>query len=112
MLKVIRKHRNWLMIVIAILALPFCLYFVKSDTSQIRNDEFVRMYGRKITMTEERHDSGFFQLERYIGISDLLDSLSPGMCYDDNQKIVTFIINLIVLRHESEWHGISADYCE
>src|SRR5204863_4389003 len=84
----------------------FCLYFVKSDTSQIRNDEFAKMYGRKITMTEARHDSGFFQLARFLGISDLLDSLSPGTGSDDNQKIVTFVINLIVLRQEAERLGI------
>jgi hypothetical protein len=106
MIKTLRKHRNWLMIVIAILALPFCLYFVKSDTSQIRPDEFVKMYGRKVTMTEARRDGGFFQLARFLGVSDLLDSLAPGSSADDNQKIATFVINLIVLRHEAERLGI------
>ena len=57
MIKVLRKHRNWLMIVIAILALPFCLYFVKSDTSLIRSDEFARLYGRKVTVAEARWDA-------------------------------------------------------
>ena len=112
MIKILRKHRNWLMIVIAILALPFCLYFVKSDTSQIRSDEFIKMYGRKVTMIEAKHDAGFFQLARVLGVSDLMDGLAPGTSADDNQKIVTFVINLIVLRHEAERLGIQPSGAE
>ena len=78
MIKILRKHRNWLMIVIAILALPFCLYFVKSDTSQIRSDEFAKMYGRKVTVIEARRDAGVFQLARFLGVSELTDGLAPG----------------------------------
>ena len=100
------------MIVIAILALPFCLYFVKSDTSQIRSDEFIKMYGRKVTMIEAKHDAGFFQLARVLGVSDLMDGLAPGTSADDNQKIVTFVINLIVLRHEAERLGIQPSGAE
>src|SRR5438445_7162241 len=105
MLKVFRKHRNWLMIVIAILALPFCLYFVKSDTSLIRSDTFVQMYGRKITMTEAHRQARLYQVSRLLEVSDLNDGLAPGGGNDD-QKAATFIINLIVLRHEAERLGI------
>ena len=105
MIKILRKHRNWLMIVIAILALPFCLYFVKSDTSLIRSDNFVQMYGRKVTMTEAHRDARLFQLSQLLGMSDLRDGLAPGSGTDD-QKAATFIINLIVLRHEAERLGI------
>src|SRR5256885_5834106 len=100
------------MFVIAILALPVCLYFVKSDTSQIRSDEFIKMYGRKVTMIEANHDAGFFQLARFLGVSDLVDGLAPGTSADDNQKIVTFVINLIVLRHEAERLGIQPSDAE
>jgi peptidyl-prolyl cis-trans isomerase D len=93
------------MIVIAILALPFCLYFVKSDTSLIRSDNFVEMYGRKVTMTEARRCARLFQLSQLLGMSDLGESLAPGSGTDD-QKAATFIINLIVLRHEAERLGI------
>jgi peptidyl-prolyl cis-trans isomerase D len=111
MIKILRKHRNWLMIVIAILALPFCLYFVKSDTSQIRPDEFAKMYGRKVTMTEARRNARLFQLSHLLGMSDLGEGLAPGGGNDD-QKAVTFIINLIVLRHEAERLGISPSESE
>ena len=105
MIKVLRKHRNWLMIVIAVLALPFCLYFVKSDTSLIRSDNFVELYGRKVTMTEARRHARLFQLSQLLGMSILRDGLAPGGGTDD-QKTGTFIINLIVLRHEAERLGI------
>ncbi len=111
MIKILRKHRNWLMIVIAILALPFCLYFVKSDTSLIRSDQFAKIYGRKVTMTEARRDARLFQLSRLLGMSDLGDGLAPGAGTDD-QKAVTFIINLIVLRHEAERLGIQPSDAE
>jgi len=105
MIKILRKHRNWLMIVIAILALPFCLYFVKSDTSLIRSDEFARLYGRKVTVAEARWDARLFQLSRVLGL-DELHGLAPGAGSDD-QKIPLFVINLLVLRHEAERLGIS-----
>src|SRR5437660_12366 len=105
MIKVLRKHRNWLMIVIAILALPFCLYFVKSDTSQIRSDRFVEMYGRKVTMTDAHRYARLYQLSRLLEMSDLDDGLAPGAGNDD-QKATNFVINLIVLRHEAERLGI------
>ena len=85
MIKILRKHRNWLMIVIAILALPFCLYFVKSDTSLIRSDNFVEMYGRKVTMTEAHRDARLFQLSQLLGMSDLRDGLAPGSGTDDQK---------------------------
>src|SRR5437016_5150498 len=111
MIKILRKHRNWLMIVIAILALPFCLYFVKSDTSQIRNDEFARIYGHKVTITEARRDAYLFQLSGLLGMSDLRDGLAPGGGKDD-LKTASFIVNLIVLRHEAERLGIEPDESE
>src|SRR5205823_14117815 len=76
------------------------------DVTRIQSDQFAQMYGRKVTVTEARHDSGFFQLARFLGISDLLDTLAPGSGADDNQKVATFVINLIVLRHEAERLGI------
>src|SRR5256714_8469416 len=111
MIKILGKHRTWLMIVIAILALPFCLYFVKSDTSQIRNDEFIKIYGRKVTMTEAHRDARLYELSRLLGVSDLSDGLAPGSGNDD-QKVVTFIINLMVLRHEAERLGIQPSDAE
>src|SRR5256714_3890850 len=105
MIKIPRNHRNWLMIVIAILALPFCLYFVKSDTSQIHSDEVAKIYGRSFTRTDAQRYGRYYQLVALLGLSDLLDGLAPGAA-TDNKKGNTFVVNLLVLRHEAERLGI------
>jgi PPIC-type PPIASE domain/SurA N-terminal domain len=104
MLKVLRKHRNWLMMVIAILALPFVLYFSKSDTSQIHSDEVAKIYGRSFTRTDAQRYGRYYQLVTFLRV-DLLDGLAPGAA-TDNRKGDTFVVNLIVLRHEAERLGI------
>src|SRR6266568_231750 len=101
MIKVLRKHRNWLMIVIAILALPFCIYFVKSDPSLIRSDEFAKIYGRKVLMIEARRDARLFDLARALGMTDFLQDMASGAANRD-QVYGRFTLNLIVLRHEAE----------
>ena len=93
------------MIVIAILALPFCLYFVKSDTSQIHSDEIAKIYGRSFTRTDAQRYGRYYQLITFLGVADLLDGLSPGSAAD-NRKGDTFVVNLLVLRHEAERLGI------
>src|SRR5207248_11115715 len=105
MIKILRKHRNWLMIVIAVLALPFCLYFVKSDTSLIRSDTFAQLYGRKITQVEAQRDANLYQLAPLLGVSDLTDALAPGSG-ELAQKAPSFIINLTILRHEPDRLGM------
>src|SRR5437868_8241264 len=105
MIKVLRKHRNWLMIVIAILALPFCIYFVKSDPSAIRSDEFARMYGRKISLIEARRHASLFRLAEFLQVSDLTNALAPSNG-EFNQRAQVFVINLTVLHHEAERLGL------
>src|SRR5256885_3946952 len=111
MIRILRKHRNGLMIVIAILALPFCLYFVKSDTSQIHSDEIAKIYGRSFTRTDAQRYGRYYQLVDFLGVSDLLDGLSPGAA-TDNRKGDTFVLNLLVLRHEADRLGIDPSESE
>ena len=109
MIKILRKHRNWLMIVIAILALPFCIYFVKTDYSAIRPDQFVQIYGRSVSMVEARRDSRLFELARNLGMIDFLQDMVAGTTKRDASKeevYAQFAVNLIVLRHEAERLGI------
>jgi parvulin-like peptidyl-prolyl isomerase len=107
MIQILRKHRNWLMIVIAILALPFCIYFVRSDIGAIRPDEFVRMYGRTITLIEARRDARLFDLALALGMSQFLQDLSGRTDRDPQGQVYgQFIINLQILRHEAEGLGV------
>src|SRR6266480_4278488 len=53
MMKLLRKHRHWLMIVIAVLAIPFVFYFVqRPDYGAMRSDPFARVYDRNVSMLE------------------------------------------------------------
>ena len=105
MIKILRRHRQWLMIVIAILALPFCIYFVKTDYSAIRPDQFARIYNRNITGIEARRDARLYDLAQGLGMSTLVQGLTAGANSLDD-RYVQFILNLIILRHEAARLGI------
>jgi peptidyl-prolyl cis-trans isomerase D len=115
MIKVLRKHRNWLMIVIAILALPFCIYFVKTDYSAIRPDQVAQIYGRTVSSIEVRRDARLFELARNLGMADFLEDTVAGTTRRDATKeeaYAQFAVNLIVLREEAERLGIHATQSE
>ncbi|PYL85442.1 MAG: hypothetical protein DMF17_08620 [Verrucomicrobia bacterium] len=105
MITLLRKHRHWLMIVIAILALPFCIYFVKTDYSAIRPDDFARIYNRTISLVEARRDARLFDLAQALGMSSFRQDLSAG-AKSQAQAYVPFILNLVILRHEAARLGI------
>jgi peptidyl-prolyl cis-trans isomerase D len=93
------------MIVIAILALPFCIYFVKTDPSAVRPDQFATIYGRKLSLVEARRDARLMDLAGALGISSLRQDLAAGAT-KPTEAYPEFIINLIILRHEAEQLGI------
>src|ERR1043166_1442065 len=78
MMKLLRKHRSWLMTVIAILAIPFCVYFVKTDMTQIRGDQFARIYDRNVSVVEARRYGRLLDMARAIGLSELPNYLTQG----------------------------------
>src|SRR5437588_6412278 len=109
MIRILRKHRNWLMIVIAVLALPFCIYFVKTDYSAIRPDQLGQIYGRSISSIEARRDTRLFELARDLGMIDFLQDMVGGTTRRDagrEEIYAQFAVNLIVLQHEAERLGI------
>jgi hypothetical protein len=105
MIKVLRKHRQWLMIVIAILALPFCIYFVKTDPGAIRSDQFGRIYNRNISGVEFQRDARLCNLAQSLGMTTLVQGLAAGANSLDD-RYVQFVLNLIILRHEAARLGI------
>src|SRR6266446_5908374 len=105
MITLLRKHRHCLMIVIAILALPFCIYFVKTDYSAIRPDDFARIYNRTISLVEARRDARLFDLAQALGMSSFRQALSAG-AKSETEAYVPFILNLVILRHEAARLGI------
>src|SRR4029450_12670467 len=106
MMKLLPRPRDWLMIVIAILAIPFIFYFVqRPDYGAMRSDHFARVYDRNVSMLEAQQMVRLFGLAQALGMSDFVQNLTPGM-QDPNQVHVQFILNLLVLRHEAARLGI------
>src|SRR5207248_11294730 len=113
MMKLLRKHRHWLMIVIAVLAIPFVFYFVqRPDYGAMRSDRFARVYDRNVSMLEAQQTVRLLTLAQALGMSDFVQTLTAGAGSDQNQTAVQFIVNLLVLRHEAAQLGIRPGYAE
>src|SRR5919198_603560 len=70
MMKLLRRHRDWLMIVIAILAIPFVFYFVqRPDYGAMRADKFARIYDRNVSMLEAQQIVRLLTLPAFRGDS-------------------------------------------
>ena len=102
MMKLLRRHRDWLMIVIAILAIPFIFYFVqRPDYGAIGRDQFARIYDRNVSMMEAQQFARLLNLAQALGMSDFVGTMTAGAGLNQNQAAVQFIVNLLVLRHEA-----------
>jgi peptidyl-prolyl cis-trans isomerase D len=113
MMKLLRKHRHWLMIVIAILAIPFIFYFVqRPDYGAMRADKFARIYDRNVSMLEAQQMVRLLTLAQALGMSDFVQTLTAGAGMNPNQTAVQFIVNLLVVRHEAARLGIRPGYAE
>ncbi len=113
MMKLLRKHRDWLMIVIAILAIPFIFYFVqRPDYGAMRADKFARIYDRDLSMLEAQQMVRLLTLAQALGMSDFVQTLTGGAGMNPNQTAVQFVVNLVVLRHEAARLGIRPGYAE
>jgi hypothetical protein len=113
MMKLLRKHRDWLMIVIAILAIPFIFYFVqRPDYGAMRTDKFARMYDRNVSMLEAQQMVRLLTLAQALGMTDFVQTLTAGAGSNPNQTGVQFVVNLLVLRHEAARLGIRPDAAE
>jgi PPIC-type PPIASE domain/SurA N-terminal domain len=112
MMKALRRHKDWLMIVIAILAIPFIFYFVKTPDRPLASNQFARMYDRNVSMLEAQQVVRLLSLAQALGMSEFVQTLTAGAGQNQNQVAVQFIINLLVLRHEAERLGLRPDASE
>src|SRR5437764_8972019 len=80
MITILRKHSRWLMIVIAILAMPFCLYFVRTDwMSALRGEAgAIKLYGQTIPRLELDRGGRLFGLAQMLGMNDFLGEILVG----------------------------------
>ncbi len=106
-MKLLRRHKDWLMIVIAILAIPFIFYFVqRPDYGAMRSDQFARIYDRNVSMLEAQQFVRLLSLAQALGMSDFVGTMTAGAGMNQNQAGVQFIVNLLVLRHEADRLGL------
>ncbi|MEP6685649.1 MAG: peptidyl-prolyl cis-trans isomerase [Verrucomicrobiota bacterium] len=105
MITILRKHRNWLMIVIAILCIPFIFYFSKTDFSAQSLDRFGRIYDRNIMRVEVQRNVRLFELAQRLGMYPLLQELI-GNATSQDDAYLQFTVNRAVLAHEAERLGI------
>src|SRR5207247_7788832 len=110
MMKLLRRHKDWLMIVIAILAIPFIFYFVRApDYGAMGRGDVGQIYGRKLTQVEIDRNARLGGLAQALGMSDFWETLSlrqPG-----NAGYGTFGVYLIVVRHDADRLGVSPRDC-
>jgi hypothetical protein len=110
-MKLLRRHKDWLMIVIAILAIPFVFYFVqRPDYGAMGRGDLGKIYGRTLTQLDIDANARLGGLAQTLGMSDLWEALSlrqPG-----NAGYGSFAISLIVLRHEADQLGLRPDASE
>jgi peptidyl-prolyl cis-trans isomerase D len=107
MMRVLRKHRDWLMIVIAILAIPFVFYFVqKPDYGAMGRDQFATVYGRTISNTQAQHQVRLLGLANALGMTTFVQDLTGGAPIEQNEARVAFVFNSLIVRHEAEQMGI------
>ena len=111
MIAVLRKHRQWLMIVILILAIPFIFYFVQQpDYGAIRSTDLGRIYDRPVTNVEFQRSGRLFTLAQMLGLPLAQDLMMRPM--SENDAYINFAFNRIVLNHEAQELGIKPTQTE
>jgi len=104
MITVMRKHHRWLMIVIAILAIPFIFYFNKTDFSAPRQSDLGRIYDHPVTLVEFQRYARLLNLSQILGLT-LPQELTRG-AMSEAEAYEDFTWNLLILRHEAKALGI------
>lgn len=106
MITILRKHHRWLMIVIAILAIPFVFYFAQTPNfGAQRSSDLGRIYDRQVTEVEFHRTARLLNLARSMGLS-LVSDLMMSNVASEGEMYAEFTWNRLVLRHEAEQLGI------
>lgn len=105
MITILRKHHRWLMIVIAILAIPFVFYFSQTPNFGARTTDLGRIYDRTITQVEFTRHARILNLAQALGMN-LGSELMMVNVANESEMYVEFTWNRVVLLHEAEQLGI------
>ncbi|HEY0370109.1 MAG TPA: peptidyl-prolyl cis-trans isomerase, partial [Chthoniobacterales bacterium] len=105
MINVLRKNQKALWIVIGVLCIPFVFYFSNSKVGPIGSNQLGRIYGRAVPTSEAQRSARLFTLARELGMYTLLQDMVTG-AQTENDAIMEFTWNRLVLEHEAERLGI------
>lgn len=106
MITILRKHHRWLMIVIAVLAIPFVFYFSQTPNfGAQRSTDLGRIYNRQVTEVEFHRNARLLNLARSMGLS-LVSDLMLSNVASEGEMYAEFTWNRLILRHEAEQLGI------
>jgi hypothetical protein len=111
MITILRKHHRWLMIVIAILAVPFVFYFNKTDFGAQRSTDLGRIYDRPVTIVEFQRNARLLNLARSLGLNLGTDLMMVNVA-SEGEMYAEFTWSRLILRHEAEQLGISPNSSE
>jgi len=111
MITAMRKHHRWLMIVIAILAIPFIFYFAQTPDFGGRQTDLGRIYDRPVTQVEAQRNARLFNLARELGMFAFLQDLTTGATTEAD-AFAEFTWNRIILQHEAKQLGIQPTSAE
>src|SRR4051812_17573356 len=108
MINVLRKHRQWLMVVIAILSIPFVFYFVQKPDYGVAfgsKGTVGHIYDRPVTQVEFDRNYLLLRLASMLGLT-LGSDLITGNVSNENEMYVEFMWNRLTFLHEAETLGI------
>ena len=106
MINILRKNQKALWIVIAVLCIPFVLYFAQTpDYGAINTGELGKVYGKTVSQIDYQHNARLFVLARQLGMFQLLQDLVMG-AQSEEQAYSEFTFNRLILRHEAERLGL------
>ncbi len=90
------------MIIITVLVIiAFAWLYNSTDIDKLGTNTVGRIYGRELTQTEIDRRARTFNLAASLGLFDLISGLA-GQAGDRAQAVEAFVLNGIVLDHESE----------
>lgn len=102
MITLIRKNQKVLMIIITVLVIiAFAWLYNNTDLDKLGANTVGRIYGRSLTQSEIDRRARTFNLAASLGLFDLISGLG-GQANDRGQAIEAFVLNGIVLDHESK----------
>lgn len=103
MINILRKHQQFLMILITILVIiAFVWLYNGTQFEKMVDDQVAKIYGRPVAQIEVDRQARRFQLCVDLGFYDMIQDLAGAGGFDREQMYQSFVWNSFVLRHEAE----------